>query len=148
MLPAQVGLVVSFADSGQGHAGYVYQSLNFYYCGMSNEGIRYVDSGGVEVTARLANVYRMRNPEKFEGKSLAEIRSTLGWQPVKSHAKHRYCIGVGWQKKAVNRQLEAKSLPYPKHGRIEVAQRKTTTPEPHTDNTTIGDSKSTAEEGR
>ena len=114
MLPEQVGLVVSFADSGQGHAGYVYQSLNFYYCGMSGEGVRYVDSTGVEVTARLANVYRMRNPDKFADKSLSEIREELGWSPVKSHAKHRYCIGVGKQKRQVNRKLAAKSLAYPK----------------------------------
>lgn len=114
MLPEQVGLVVSFADSGQGHAGYVYQALNFYYLGMSNEGIRYVDSSGVEVTARLANVYRMRNPEKFGEMSLSEIREALGWTPVKSHAKHRYCIGVGKQKKKVSRQLAAKALPFPK----------------------------------
>lgn len=114
MLPEQVGLVVSFADSGQGHAGYVYQSLNFYYCGMSSEGVRYIDSSGVEVTARLANVYRMRNPDKFGDKSLAEIRQALGWTAVKSHAKHRYCIGVGKHKKAVSRQLESKAMPYPK----------------------------------
>lgn len=114
MLPEQVGLVVSFADSGQGHAGYVYQALNFYYLGMSNEGIRYVDSSGVEVTARLANVYRMRNPEKFADMSLSEIRDALGWRPVKSHAKHRYCIGVGKQKKKVSKQLAAKAMPFPK----------------------------------
>ena len=147
MLPEKVGLVVSFADSGQGHAGYVYQSLNFYYCGMSGEGVRYVDSSGVEVTARLANVYRMRNPDKFAEMSLAEIRQALGWQPVKSHAKHRYCIGVGKQKKAVTRALEAKSLPYPKGDRIGVGQELSTL-DPLTDNTTIGVEKSTAEEGR
>lgn len=116
MLPDQVGLVVSFADSGQGHFGYVYQSLNFYYCGMSGEGIRYLDSSGVEVTARLANVYRMRNPDKFANMSLTEIRSALGWTPVKSYSKHRYCIGVGQSKKAVTKQLQLKSLPYPKEG--------------------------------
>ena len=126
MLPEQVGLVVSFADSGQGHFGYVYQSLNFVYCGMSNEGIRYIDSTGVEVTARLANVYRMRNPEKFDGMSLTQIRNHLGWQPVKSHSKHRYCIGVGRQKKAVTRVLMTKSLPYPKPDTIEAGQELST----------------------
>lgn len=119
MLPKQVGLVVSFADSGQGHEGYVYQALNFFYCGMSNEGIRYVDSSGVEVTARLANVYRNRNPERFGGMSLSEIRDELGWVAVKSHAKHRYCLGVGHKAKEVNRALRSKSLPYPKSSKIE-----------------------------
>jgi hypothetical protein len=114
MLPPEVGLVVSFADSGQGHAGYIYQALNFYYLGMSSEGVRYVDSTGVEVTARLANIYRIRNQEKFGDKSLAEIREALGWQPVKSHAKHRYCIGTGNQKKRVTKLLQGKALPYPK----------------------------------
>jgi hypothetical protein len=146
MLPEQVGLIVSFADSGQGHAGYVYQSLNFYYCGMSNEGVRYVDSSGVEVTARLANVYRMRNPEKFANLSLSEIRQKLGWQPVKSHAKHRYCIGVGKSKKTISKLLAAKSLPYPKGDRIKEAGQELSTLDPQTDNTTIGVDKSTAEE--
>lgn len=114
LLPPEVSLVVSFADSGQGHAGYVYQALNFYYCGMSNEGTRYVDKSGVEVTARLANVYRMRNPDKFADKSLTEIRESLGWRAVKSHAKHRYCLGVGPKKRQVNRELAEKAMPYPK----------------------------------
>lgn len=114
MLPQQVGLVVSFADSGQNHYGYVYQATNFYYLGMSNEGIRYVDKTGVEVTARLANIYKIRNPEKYADKSLSEIRQDLGWQPVVSHAKHRYCIGVGHKKKQVNKVLKVKSQPYPK----------------------------------
>jgi hypothetical protein len=114
MLPDEVGLVVSFADSGQGHAGYVYQALNFYYLGMSSEGVRYVDASGVEVTARLANIYRMRNPDKFEGMSLGQIRDELGWSPVKSHAKHRYCIGAGPQKRKVNRLLSEKAQPFPK----------------------------------
>lgn len=114
LLPDKVGLVVSFADSGQGHEGYTYQALNFYYLGMSNEGVRYVDKTGTEVTARLANIYRMRNPEKFDGMSLAEIRNSLGWTPVKSHSKHRYCLGVGSQKKSVNKKLKVKSKPFPK----------------------------------
>lgn len=122
MLPKEVGLIVSFADSGQGHAGYVYQALNFFYLGMSNEGVRYVDASGVEVTARLANIYRIRNPERFGNKSLAEIREALGWQPVKSHPKHRYCIGVGSQKNKVNKALEAKAHPYPKTATIERGQ--------------------------
>jgi len=114
LLPDKVGLVVSFADSGQGHAGYVYQALNFYYCGMSGEGIRYTDKSGVEVTARLANVYKMRNPDKFADKSLGEIRSELGWTAVKSHSKHRYCLGVGPQKRRVNKELAKKASAYPK----------------------------------
>jgi hypothetical protein len=114
MLPDCVGLIVSFADSGQGHFGYVYQALNFYYCGMSGEGVRYVDASGVEVTARLANVYKTRNPDKFGQMSLGQIREQLGWSPVKSHSKHRYCIGVGKQKKTVTKALMAKSMPYPK----------------------------------
>jgi len=114
MLPESVGLVVSFADSGQGHQGYVYQSLNFYYLGMSAEGIRYADKTGTEVTARLANIYKIRNPEKFGKMKLSEIREELGWTAVKSHSKHRYCIGVGRSKKRINKILEAKSEAFPK----------------------------------
>lgn len=114
LLPEQVGLVVTFADSGQSHLGGIYQATNFYYLGMSNQGVRYVDASGVEVTARLANVYRMRNPEKFDGLSLAEIRATLGWLPVISHQKHRYAIGIGKFKRQVNKMLATQCQPYPK----------------------------------
>lgn len=114
LLPEQVGLVVTFADSGQNHQGAIYQATNFYYLGMSNQGVRYVDASGVEVTARLANVYRNRNPEKFAGMSLNEIRNELGWSPVVSHQKHRYAIGVGKYKRSVNKVLAAMQLPYPK----------------------------------
>jgi hypothetical protein len=114
LLPEQVGLVVTFADSGQNHQGAIYQATNFYYLGMSNQGIRYVDASGVEVTARLANVYRNRNPEKFAGMSLGEIRDHLGWSPVVSHQKHRYAIGVGKHKRSVNKVLAGMQLPYPK----------------------------------
>lgn len=114
LLPEEVELVVSFADSGQNHAGYVYQALNFYYLGMSSEGVRYVDSTGTEVTARLANVYRMRNPDKFADKSLTEIRKELGWTAIKSHSKHRYALGINKGKKRINKQLSRMAQPFPK----------------------------------
>lgn len=114
LLPKEVKLVVTFADSGQDHVGTVYQALNFYYLGMSNQGIRYVDNHGIEVTSRLANVYRKRNPEKFANMNLKEIREILGWQPVISHAKHRYAIGCGPEKKKVNQLLKKMSQTYPK----------------------------------
>lgn len=34
-LPPKGRIVVSFADSSQGHVGYVYQATNFTYCGLS-----------------------------------------------------------------------------------------------------------------
>jgi hypothetical protein len=115
MLPKEVCLVVTFADSGQNHKGTIYQALNFRYLGKSQQGTRYVDKGGVEVTARLANVYRTRQPERFGKMKLQEIRDELGWKPVVSHSKHRYAIGVGVRKKTINKLLDAQSLPYPKN---------------------------------
>ena len=113
-LPEQVGLVVSFADSGQGHSGFVYQALNFRYLGTTTRGKTYVDSDGVQVTPRLANIYRMRRPDEFGGCSDAEIRKSLGWREVISHPKHRYAIGIGKDRKRINVALDKKSLPYPK----------------------------------
>ena len=114
MLPPEVELIVTFADSGQNHQGTIYQALNFKYLGMSQSGIRYVDESGVEVTARLANVYKMRQPERFSNKSLSEIRNELGWSTVVSHPKHRYALGVGIRKKKINKLLNKIELPYPK----------------------------------
>ena len=115
LLPNEVELVVTFADSGQKHLGIVYQALNFYYLGKTNEGIRYVDSSGIEVTSRLANIYRLRQPERFGHLTNKEIRETLGWKAVKSHSKHRYALGVGKNKNKINQLLNSKKLPYPKN---------------------------------
>jgi hypothetical protein len=114
MLPKQVRLVVTFADTGQQHLGTIYQALNFRYLGKSSEGTRYVDSSGIEVTSRLANVYRMRNLQRFGHMTLKQIREELGWTPVVSHPKHRYAIGVGIQRHHINSILDKISHPYPK----------------------------------
>lgn len=114
LLPAQVELIVTFADTGQKHLGIVYQALNFYYLGKTNEGIRYIDQSGIEVTSRLANIYKLRNPEKFENMSNKAIREELGWKAVKSHSKHRYALGIGKNGKKINKVLNSKKLPYPK----------------------------------
>ena len=114
LLPDEVELVVTFADSGQRHLGIVYQALNFYYLGKTNGGVRYVDNSGIEVTSRLANIYRLRQPERFNGKTNKEVREILGWKAVKSHSKHRYAIGVGKNKNKINKLLDGKKLPYPK----------------------------------
>ena len=115
LLPKHVKLIVTFADSGQNHVGTVYQALNFYYLGMSSQGIRYIDNCGYEVTSRLANVYRQRNPERFGHLTLKEIREELGWKPVISHRKHRYAIGHGIDKRKVNKLLATIAQPYPKN---------------------------------
>jgi hypothetical protein len=114
MLPHQVRLVVTFADTGQQHLGTIYQALNFKYLGKSAQGTRYVDSTGIEVTSRLANIYRIRNPERFGTMALNQIRQELGWLPVISHPKHRYAIGVGTQRHSVNTLLNQICQPYPK----------------------------------
>jgi adenine modification enzyme len=113
-LPKEVTLIVTYADSGQKHLGIIYQALNFFYLGMTAQGTRYIDATGVEVTSRLANVYRKTHPLKYGNKTLNEIRQELNWTPVISHPKHRYAIGAGEHKKAINKILGSKSLPYPK----------------------------------
>ena len=40
-----VKLVVSWADSEQGHIGTVYQATNFYYCGSNSTGTQYLFNG-------------------------------------------------------------------------------------------------------
>ena len=120
MLPKEVYMVVTFADSGQNHLGIIYQAMNFRYLGKSGFGVRYKDKTGVEVTSRLANVYRKRNPEKFGDKSLKEIREILGWEEVISNPKHRYALGVGVRKKEINKILDVMSLPYPKNNETNI----------------------------
>jgi hypothetical protein len=56
----------------------------------------------------------MRNPDKFADKSLTEIRKELGWTAIKSHAKHRYALGINKGKRTINRQLALMAQQFPK----------------------------------
>jgi len=108
----QFDIVVSFADTEQGHVGYIYQATNWLYCGVSKKQKYFRlksktdNSGGTE--------YRRR-----ERMPKSEIISEYGEEYVEeyfSSKKYRYIYfnGSKARKKQLRGKLRYAVLPYPK----------------------------------
>ena len=106
-------VVVSFADSAQGHVGYVYQAANWIYTGMTD---------AERKTPRKDWVLRGR--ERLHSRALthigngAELRKRYGddFIAVERKPKHRYVYFVGSksQPRAMRAALRYPVEPYPK----------------------------------
>ena len=112
MLPAGK-VIVSFADTSQGHVGYVYQATNFLYTGLS---------------AKRTN-WAVKGKEGLHGQTIADefrgvphrskaLREKYGddFTLVDRPRKHRYVIFTGSKKfkKDARKNLRYPVLPYPK----------------------------------
>lgn len=90
-------IIVSYADTGQGHVGYVYQATNWIYTGLSAK--RY-------------------DPKKNENDN--RHSRTIGWvkgaELIERSRKHRYVFFLGNKKqiKEFKLKLNYKIEPYPK----------------------------------
>ncbi len=86
--------VVSFADGTEGHAGTIYQALNFNYYGVSGKARFYRDVDG-----------RLRHPRQ-NGVNISVAEATSrGWTIAKREGKHRYVIFLPDDKRHL-RQLQ------------------------------------------
>lgn len=117
MLPSEIKLVVSFADSQQNHIGYVYQATNWYYCGMTNGGKMLVDENGITRHTKSINIFKIRHQE-LKDKTGKEIMEIYGWKHIQGGKKHRYCylLGDKRSKKIMLNQIKDKLQQYPKGG--------------------------------
>lgn len=112
MLPKNK-IVVSFADTEQGHTGYVYQATNFIYCGLSAKRTDWKVRG-------LEHLHGQTIADKFRGvKNRAEaMRHKYGDDFYLSPRprKHRYIYMVGSKsyKRGVINALRYPQIPYPK----------------------------------
>ncbi len=112
LLP-QPSIVVSFADCGYGHVGYVYQACNFIYTGLS---------------AKRTN-WKIRGEEHLHGATVADrsrgqanraewMRATYGadFYLEQRSRKHRYLYLCGnrKQRQAMSASLRYPRSPYPK----------------------------------
>lgn len=112
LLP-QPRVIVSFADTEQGHVGYVYQATNFLYTGLS---------------AKRTN-WKIRGREHLHGVSVADIsrghkdrakfmRERFGedFYLQDRPRKHRYVcfLGTRYQQRQMRAALRYPVLPYPK----------------------------------
>jgi hypothetical protein len=100
LLP-QNRILVSYADSGQNHNGYIYQATNWIYTGLS---------------AKRTEVYDMDNINRHS-KSVCESKNENTNLGVRDRSrKHRYIFFLGnrWFKKDMIKKLKYKQEPYPK----------------------------------
>jgi hypothetical protein len=108
MLP-KPSIVISYADSEQGHVGYVYQATNFIYTGLSSK-FKDPKVKGLEHQHHATYAHGMTNAQVIE-----KYRSENVYF-VDRARKHRYVFFVGskTQKKQMIKDLTYKVFPYPK----------------------------------
>ena len=101
-------IIVSYADGGQGHIGYVYQSTNFIYTGAVTAHDDEYMVFGKKTHARTLTSRGITKPKEWAKENNIEI--------VKAKPKHRYIFfhGSKTDKKALNGKLKYDTFPYPK----------------------------------
>lgn len=113
ILPKPLSLI-SYADIGKNHHGYIYQATNWIYTGIGGGVDFYIDDKQNEIHSRIMSDYRI----KFPDKSREEISKLLNWTKIKGTFKHRYFYFLGDKKLKKQWIAELKSkydiLPYPK----------------------------------
>ncbi len=101
-----IRIVVSYADTAQGHVGVIYQAGNWYYLGAS-EFHAFVINGKVVHPRTQGQRYG------YGGQSVAWMRENLdpNAKRVKVPGKHKYAIAFDREARAI---LQRMSKPYPK----------------------------------
>jgi len=107
MLP-KPSVVVSFADTKQGHDGIVYQATNFIYTGLS---ARFLDP-------KVKGLEHQHHATYAHGLTNAQVKEKFGEENVyfeERSRKHRYVFFVGSKidKQRMRRALKYPVLPYP-----------------------------------
>jgi hypothetical protein len=123
LLPKEIKLLISFADSGQNHTGYIYQALSWYFTGKTTVSKSLIDANGVKRHSKSINMVRLRHPE-YTNSSSDEIMKAYGWEYTKSYEKYRYCYlrGSKREKKVMLKQIKDKIMDYPKSDKIGFTQ--------------------------
>ena len=107
MLP-KPSIVVSYADTTQGHVGYIYQATNFLYTGLSEPRIDWAIKGLEHLHSKTIS----------EGMTLETLQEKYGdrFYHRQRDRKHRYIFFTGsrLQKKKLHKLLKYKTEPYPK----------------------------------
>jgi len=106
-------IVISYADTAQGHIGYVYQATNFIYTGLSAKITDYVPRG-------KENLHHCTISDKSRGMSNRAqwLKDTYGENliAIPRSRKHRYVYIVADKitKTQIIKSLNYKQYPYPK----------------------------------
>jgi hypothetical protein len=101
-------IVVSYADTAQGHIGYVYQSTNFIYTGLSANRVDWTIKGQEHKHSKTIS----------DGMTLQQMKEEHGddFYYVERSRKHRYIYfhGNKTDKKILMKNLNYQIEPYPK----------------------------------
>lgn len=106
LLPKPV-VVISYADTGQGHNGYIYQATNWIYTGLGKGDYEFIKDG---------RQYHRKNIYDLLGTGSIKNAQKNGYEVVKVQPKHRYIFLLGdkRQLKDMKTKLPFKIEPYPK----------------------------------
>lgn len=109
MLPRPMK-IVSYADTGKGHNGYIYQATNWIYTGLGSADTSWKKNGRIYHRKSLADKY---------GTGKQEDLLNLGYEMIREKPKHRYFYILGnskKEKKYLTKELLKRfnQLPYPK----------------------------------
>ena len=98
MLPRPL-VIISYADSGMGHHGYIYQATNWIYTGLSKPHQDYLPEGNTGA-----------HPRTISQESVEELRKKHNLVKVERARKHRYFMFLGDKRQI--RQMK-KDLKFP-----------------------------------
>ena len=98
MLPEMC--VVSFADAGHHHHGYIYQATNWIYTGEGGQKETYENNKGQEIHSLTLNEH-----VKQSGMSKTEYLNKHDIMKIKPKPKHRYLYFIG-SKKTITEQIQ------------------------------------------
>jgi hypothetical protein len=96
-------LVVSYADTFQGHHGGIYQAGNWVFCGTSEGATQYILNGRVVHSMQIQTFIRA-----------GKLQSRAGLQKVKAGDKHKYLMPLDAKMRA---QIAPLAKPYPKRAK-------------------------------
>lgn len=98
-------IIVSYADTKQGHIGYIYQACNFIYTGLSS---KFLDP-------KVKGLERQHHATYAHGKTNAQLKEKFGEKLYfeERPRKHRYIYFVGCPAE-LKEKLRYKIEPYPK----------------------------------
>lgn len=102
-----IRLIVSFADTREGHHGGIYQAMNWVYTGKSNPKYEYKDKRGRIWHSR--QVTTSGKARQFG--QVTSVPKRADCERIRLNGKHRYLYPLD---KAMRRQIMPLSKPYPK----------------------------------
>lgn len=105
-------LIISYADTNQGHNGAIYQATNWIYSGMTPPCFLYKDKNGRVWHQRQVSVSGVK-PQYGQLRRVVKISDC---EKIPQLGKHRYLFPLD---DAMRKQIEPLRKPYPKRGQGE-----------------------------